>query len=222
VPPRSLLDAQHLARQQAIQAGVARGLRVLLVAMPDLSQPALDAYVDGAFPVVAGGQRAAGDTGAAYMRVIAAARARARGRRLRPVRPGDVEAALLKAGVLVQPDSRSLVAPVLRARALEAEGQAMPFAIDQASSYAAALSSNDVQAAQRVGLSEGASSAGLTVHGWRKSVAGDACSWCNAIADAVYDDPEAIPFHEWDKCGVEPALDDADDDYVYDDSDIPF
>jgi hypothetical protein len=222
VPPRSLLDAQHLARQQAIQRGVAMNLRILLATMADLSQPALDDYVNGAYPVVAGGQHASADTAAGYIGVIAVARAQLRGRRYRPRRPVDVAAALTKSGVLVQPDSRSLVAPVLRARSLEAEGQAMPVAIDHAASYAAALSSNDVQAAQRVGLGEGAHASGLEVHGWRKSVAADACDWCGAIADAVYDDPEKIPFHEWDKCGVEPALDDADDDYTFDDSDIPF
>jgi hypothetical protein len=222
VPPRSLLDAQHLARQTAIQDGVKRTLGILLGAMPDLGEPALADYVDGAYPVVAGGQHAAGDTAAGYIRVIAAARARARGRRLVPRRPTDVEAALLKAGVLVEPDSRSLVAPVLRARALVDEGELVPAAMQAAASYAGALSSNDLQAAQRVGLDEGAKSSGLEVHGWVKSLGPGACSWCSTIADNVYDDADSIPWHDGDRCGVEPSLDDAGEDYSFDDSDIPF
>lgn len=222
MPPRSVLDAQHLARQNRIRAGVATALDVLLAAMPDLGEESLAGYVDAAYPVVAGGQLEAGDTAAGYINVIAAARARARGRTLRPKRPVDVAGALEKTGTLVTADSRSLVAPVLRARSVVEEGAEVRVALEAASSYAGSLSSNDLQAAQRVGLQEGASSSGLAVHGWRKGLGPEPCSWCQGIADRVYGRPESIPFHDNDRCGVEPDLDDDGEDYVYDDSDIPF
>lgn len=197
-------------------------LALMLAAMPDLGQPALEDYVDGAFPVVAGAQQASAETAAGYVGVIAVGRARLAGRAYRPRRLVDVATALTKSGVLVTPDSRSLVAPVLRARSLAGEGLDEPVVLAQSQEYAAELASNDVQAAQRVGLDEGAHASGLEVHGWRKAVASSACSWCRAIAGNVYNHAEQIPFHDHDRCDVEPVLDDADDDYVFDDSDIPF
>jgi len=222
MPARSVLDELHRRRQQGIQRAVGAGLGVLLRAMPSLDEESLAFYVDGAYPIVAGGQTTAGETAAGYIGVIAAARARAREQRHRLRRPPDVLAALTRSGVLVQPDSRSLVAPVLRARALEADGMAAPAALEAASSYADALASNAMQAAQRVGLGEGAAANGLEVDGWRKQLGPGACSWCNAIANGVYADPDAVPYHDNERCGVEPELDDADTNYVYDDSDIPF
>ena len=73
----------------------------------------------------------------------------------------------------------------------------------------------------RVGVSEGAAADGLRVQGWRKSTGGDACPWCEALADNVYGDADSVPFHEGDRCGVEPDLED-EASYVIDDSDIPF
>lgn len=222
MPPRSLLDEQHRVRQRAIQAGVGASLGALLGAMETLDEQELADYVDGAYPIVAGGQQETAETAVGYIGVIAVARARARGRRYTPHRPPDPAAALTRTGVAVTPDSRSLVAPVLRARALVDDGQALSAAIEAASSYAAGLSSNDLQAAQRVGLTEGADASGLKVHGWRKGLGPAACSWCQAIADKVYALADSIPFHDNDRCGVEPELDDSEEEYVFDDSDIPF
>lgn len=222
MPGRSLLDAAHVGRQRALQNAVAASLRVLLAGMPDLDEPALAEYVDGAYPLVAGGQREAADTAAGYIGALAVGRARALEQPYRPARVLDVFGALTKSGVLVQPDSRSLVAPVLRARAVVAEGELEAVALEQASSYAAGLSSNDLQAAQRVGLGEGSTASGLHPSGWAKTPAGSACKWCRSIADNVYRHPDEVPFHDHDRCGVGPALDDSDLEYDFTDADIPF
>lgn len=218
MPGQALVDARHRIRQHAIADTVAARLSALLVTMPNLEQEQLDRYVADAFPLVAGGQRLAADTGAGYAAVLATP---VRGPRPRPKRPVDVDRALQRSGVLVEPDSRSLVAPPLRARRLVAEGNHLEVALRAAASYAGDLSSNDLQAAMRVGVGEGAAAVGLETQGWRKSLSPDACPWCQDIADNVYDDPESIPFHDGDRCGAEPDLGEPAV-YVFDDSDIPF
>jgi hypothetical protein len=208
---RATVDARHRARQQAIAGVVGLRLSGLLVSLPDLSEEQLAAYVESAYPTVAGGQLAAADTAAVYARVLAA------GRKTR--RPPDVPAALDKSGVLVTRETPSVVAPVLRARKLVNAGDVYSTAISIAAGYAGQLSSADLQAAMRVGVDEGAKAAGLRVGGWRKAPGGDACEWCQMIADNVYDDADAVPFHAGDRCGVEP---DVETEPTFDDSDIPF
>jgi hypothetical protein len=181
--------------------------------MPDLSEEQLAAYVEHAFSTVAGGQHVAADAAAAYARVLAAGR--------RPKRPLDVAGALEKSGKRITPESRSLVAPVLRARHLVAEGEQPASAILTAANYAGQLSAADLQAAMRVGVDEGAKASGLATQGWAKGLGGDACAWCESIADNVYGDPDSVPFHDGDRCGVEPVLDEAAP-TTFDDSDIPF
>ena len=212
---RAVVDERHRARQRLIQRVTSDRLGFLLRAMQDLSEEALDRYVAGAHPTVAGGQRVAADTAAAYTGVLA-------GSRRRPgARPVDVDGALERSGVLVTRETRSLVAPMLRARKLVGEGAEHAIAISTAAGYAGQLSDADLQAAMRVGVNEGAAAADLSVGGWRKAPGGDACDWCQQIADNSYDDPEAIPFHAGDRCGVEPDLDEAEP-ARFDDSDIPF
>jgi hypothetical protein len=210
---RAIVDERHRQRQAVIARLVDTRLEALLVTMRDLGEDELVRYVDSAYPAVAGGQRVSADTAAAYAEVLA-------GRR-RARRPLDVEGALRKSGVLVGPDTRSVVAPVLRARHLVAEGESQPAALRTAASYAGQLSAADLQAAMRVGVDEGAKASGLEVGGWRKAPGGDACDWCQTIADNVYDDADAVPFHDGDKCGVEPDLE-GPPERTFDDSDIPF
>jgi hypothetical protein len=202
------LDTRHRVQQERLAHGVARRLGGMLRGLPDLAQPSVVAYHDGALVLVLGGQHTSANLAAGYT----AARSR---RRLLDV---DVVNALARSGVLVTTDSRSLVAPVLRARHLVAEGAELAAALENAAGYAAALSSNDLQAAQRVGLAEGA---GDGVVGWRKLVGPDACQWCNLTADTVYADPDSIPFHDNDRCSVEPVLEN-EPEPVFTDEDIPF
>ena len=53
-----------------------------------------------------------------------------------------------------------------------------------------------------------ARASGLAVQGWRKSLSPTACEWCQEVAGDTYFDPDSVPFHPGDVCGVEPALDD--------------
>jgi hypothetical protein len=212
---RALVDARHLARQSAIRVVTGDRLAFMLRALPDLEQESVDRYVAGAYPTVLGGQRVAADTAAAYTTVLAGSRRRV------GARPVNVDAALARSGVLVAADSRSLVAPVLRARHLAAEGATTREALAGATGYARQLSGGDLQAAMRVGSSEGADAADLQVTGWRKALSPEACDWCADIADNVYDSPEDIPFHDGDRCGAEPDLGEREP-ARFDDSDIPF
>jgi hypothetical protein len=192
------LDELHRARQSAIRQTIGNALTGLLYALPDLSQESIDAYVGRALPTVHGGQQIAADAAAAYALALGGGR---------PARAANVDRALAASGVLVTSESRSIVAPMLRARGLAADGLAQAEAMQGAASYARELSSNDLQAAMRVGVGEGAASAGYAVRGWRKSLSGDACDWCQQIANTVYRDPDAVPFHAGDRCDVEPVLD---------------
>jgi hypothetical protein len=210
---RAILDERHRRRQAIVADVVASRLGSLIATMHDLSQEALVAYVEQAYPVVAGGQTVAADTAAAYSRALAAGR--------RPKRPVDVAGALAKSGKLVTPDSRSLVAPILRARHLAAEGEQAASVVVTAANYAAQLSAADLQAAMRVGVDEGATASGLETQGWSKGLGPEPCEWCISIADNVYGDPDSIPYHDGDRCGVEPVLDDQAP-ARFDDSDIPF
>lgn len=211
---RAIVDERHRQRQRVISALVGGRLEALLVTMRDLGEDELARYVDSAYPTVAGGQRVSAETAANYASVLAGPR--------RPRRPVDVEGALAKAGVLVSSESRSVVAPVLRARHLVDEGEAQSAALRTAAGYAGQLSGADLQAAMRVGVDEGAQASGLEVGGWRKAPGGDACEWCQSIADNVYDDADSVPFHDGDKCGVEPDLEGPAAERTFDDSDIPF
>jgi hypothetical protein len=213
---RRALAAVHRRAQLATRERVAGQLSTMLHRLPSVDQPELELYTRAAYPVVAGGQRRAADLGAAYLLQL-------KPPGVPPARPVNVTRALDRSGTLVSADSRSLVAPVLRARRDLAAGVAYLDAIGAAASYAGALSSNDLAAAERVGLDEGADAGGVEIHGWRKGLSGDACDWCQSIAEQVYGDADSIPFHDHDRCGPEPVLEgDADEPYVYDDSDIPF
>jgi hypothetical protein len=217
MPSRGALDRRYRERQNALAGGVARVLSSSLAAMPDLGEESLGQYVSRAHPTVAGGQKAAADGAAGYVTALVRPTDRARRAEL------DTSDALRRSGVLVTPESRSLVAPVLRARRLVAEGEAVAVAIDAAQSYAGALASLDLQAAQRVGLDAGAAASDAEIEGWEKDVGGDACDWCQAIAGNTYDDPEAVPFHENDRCSVVPIIaGESRSTYTYTEDDIPF
>lgn len=214
MPSREAVDRRHRERQAALVDGVAGRLDRLVRSSPDLEQPTIDRYVRAAYPAVAAGQYAAAGLGAGYLAVLVPRTPRT------ARRPVDVDGALARSGVLVTPESRSLVAPMLRARALTADGLELGAALETAGNYAGTLSSYDLQAAQRVGLDAGAAAVDAKVEGWQKDPGPGACSWCVALAAEVYADPDAVPFHDFDKCGVVPAIDLAD--VEFSDDDIPF
>jgi hypothetical protein len=128
---------------------------------------------------------------------------------LSPPAPGTV-ASLDRAldGALVTAGSPVATSPVLRLLARLSEGDDEPVARQAAGSYAGALATGDLQAAQRGGLEEGARAGGRRVRGWRKELAPGACEWCVMIASGGgrYRQPDTVPFHQRDHCGVAPVF----------------
>jgi hypothetical protein len=192
----SALDQRHRRRQAELAQRVAARLGLYVGNLETLDETELAAYGAAAYPVVAGGQARAASLAAGYGVALARRRPEAI----------DVSGALEASGVLVAPDSRSLVAPVLRARLLVSEGQSKAAALAAAASYAHALSSNDLQAAQRVGLDEGVSAVGARVAGYQKELSPDACEWCQLTAERTYSSADSVPFHDRDACSVAPVL----------------
>jgi hypothetical protein len=213
---RAALNDRYRVRQVGIADSVAGLLDRMLVSLDELDEVALERYVTRAYPTVAGGQLAAADNAAGYVSALVRRSARAR------AAPLDVGVALIRSGVAVTPESRSLVAPILRARSLVAGGQALPVALNAAASYAGALSSLDLQAAQRVGLAEGARAAEVEIGGWLKETGPTACEWCIMVSGETYGAAESVPFHENDKCAVVPELEAGATADVFGDEDIPF
>jgi hypothetical protein len=193
------LDERHRQQQQALAGRLADSLGALIATWETLDEDELRAYHDRAYPRVAGGQRTAARLAAAYGLALT---------RRPGVAPGavDVSGALRSSGVEIDPESRSLVAPPLRARALVAEGATLLEAKAAARDYAGQLGSLDLQAAQRVGLEQGVGAGGARIGGYRKQLAGSACSWCVETAQEVYHSADAVPFHHNDGCSVAPVL----------------
>jgi hypothetical protein len=197
------LDERHRIRQQRLAGRLATRLEMLVATWETLAQEEVEAYHDGAYPLVAGGQREAARLAAAYGRTLGE---QALGVPSLPG-PTDIVGALLNSGVGVTPESRSLVAPPLRARSLVAEGATLAEAKLEAAEYAGQLGSLDLQAAQRVGLEQGVHAGGKRVVGYRKVLAGGACSWCREVGgERVYHSADSVPFHRNDACSVAPVL----------------
>jgi len=209
------LDERHRLAQRLLSAQVDRALAGLVDQLDTLSEAELAAYHDAAYPIVAGGQRQAATYGAGYGLELT---------RQPGVQPTALElaGALQRSGVMVTPESRSLVAPVLRTRRLVNEGATLGEAKQQAATYAAELASGDLNAAQRVGIDEGAAAGGADVAGYRKETGGDACDWCRGVADdRLYSSADSVPFHAHDRCSVSVVLD-RDRPPAAGDADIPF
>jgi hypothetical protein len=193
------LDERHRARQQELSGRLARALGLLVAGWETLDENELRAYHDHAYPLVAGGQRQAARLAAAYGLTLTR-------RPGVPPSPTDVAGALTSSGVEVTPESRSLVAPPRRARALVADGATLLEAKAEAAEYAGQLGSLDLQAGQRVGLEQGVAAGGARIVGYRKHPAAGACSFCRETAARTYASPDAVPFHRNDNCSVAPVL----------------
>jgi hypothetical protein len=198
---RQALDARHRESQQTLSGEVSLRLSGVLLGLPDLGEESLARYAASAFPLVLGGQRASAGLAASYVLAMFPA-ARRSGRQV-VVDPGG---ALARSGKAVTQDSPVVVSPILRARSLLAEGARPIEAMQSASSYAEALSSGDLQAAQRVGIEEGAQATGARVVGYRKELSATACSWCRKVGGRTYRSSESVPFHQRDNCAVAPVL----------------
>jgi hypothetical protein len=195
----SALDDRHRAQQAALAAQLARTLGLRIATWETLDEDELLAYHASAYPLVAGGQRQAARLAAGYGLTLARRPGVTAG-------PLDVSGALRRSGVEVTRESRSLVAPMLRARKLVGEGATLLDAKADASEYAGQLGSLDLQAGQRVGLEQGVGAGGARIEGYRKSLSGTACSWCRETAQTIYRQADAVPFHRNDSCSVEPVL----------------
>jgi hypothetical protein len=79
--------------------------------------------------------------------------------------------------------------PVLRLRALLAEGQPWPSAKADSGAYAQMLSSGDIGAASRQGADHAAEVAAEQIAGpvaWAKVPAADCCPWCSRVSTRLY------------------------------------
>lgn len=167
----------------------------MLQALPaPRAQQSMDAWNIAAMRTVAGGQRQAAYFAFAYLAQLRAMR-----------RAPSLERAL--EGVLVTRSSPVASSPVLRLWRLLDEGQEEAVAVTDAGNYAAWLSSNDLQVAQRGGLNEAASASGGRIVGWQKELSASACDWCQTVgAERLYSSADAVPFHANDTCGVSPVF----------------
>ena len=191
------LDRSHRARQLVLRQQTGNQLGRLLASLPSFDQAGVEAYHEPALVAVTAGQRAAATTAAGY--------AGLRVPRPRPRRPVDVDAALARSGLLVTPDSPSVVAPAVHGMALVSQGLTFAAALQAAQSMAYALSSMDMQSALGVGLEEGTSAAGGRITGYRKELSPDACAMCQESDGVIYESADDVPFHERDTCSVAPV-----------------
>jgi hypothetical protein len=192
-------DRKHRRAQERLARETARRLSALIVALPDPeADDALELYGPQAARVVGGGQERSASFAIAYVSKNAP---RARGKS-----PASVQRALTD--VLVTEESPVARSPVLRLKSSLADGTELSIAQQEAASYAEALSSGDLQAAERGGLSEAARASGRRIHGWRKVLSSSPCEWCSRVASTTgrYKSPETVPFHERDRCGVAPVF----------------
>jgi hypothetical protein len=201
----SKADQAHRVAQERLAAETSRRLSALIAALPEPEQQAaMELYAPQAARLVAGGQHQSAKFSMAYVGRLAP---RARGQA-----PPTIERALT--GTLVDESSPVARAPVLRLWKRLGEGVELEEAKREAASYAEELSSGDLQAAERGGLTEGARASGKRIKGWRKVLSSSPCEWCRAVAGTAgssgqsgrYKAAENVPFHPRDHCGVAPVF----------------
>jgi hypothetical protein len=190
VPPA---DGLHRRAQQALQQQVMAAVHGLITAITlDRTQTVRDAYAAAHSHLVAAGEYQAALLAVTYVGAYAPPR-------LTP----DLPTAL--AGTLMTPDHPGAIVGLLRLWTLLDQGTPEPQARTEAGSFTANLTGGDMQAAQRVGLDEGARIAERRLR-WRKDPAPGACDWCRMIASggARYHSASSVPFHQSDRCAVVP------------------
>lgn len=191
------LDRRHRRAQDRLGQTVQAALMGALGGLPDPGSDTSKAvYAAFAVRMVGGAQRRSADLAIGYLAQLSPPSGA----------PASVGRAL--AGVTVTSQSPVATSPILRLLSRLAEGDEESVARRAAGSYAGALGSGDVHAAERGGLSEGARAGTRPVRGWRKELGPGACDWCVEIASSGgrYGAPESVPFHERDHCGVAPVF----------------
>lgn len=187
------LVAGHLAAQQRTLDLVAAQLAALLGQLPDLGDDSAARYVAAAVPVVVTGQARAAHLAAGFARSLAPVRA-------------ELPVELDVAEVAVTAETAWLASPIVVGRRELADGAGWAAALALAASKAKGYASGDLHVAQRFGLDRGARATGSRAR-FRKSLAGDACSWCRNVSTTLYRQASSVPFHEHDACSVEPVYD---------------
>ena len=174
-------------------------LAALLLAIRDpSSDEAFELYAAQAATVVGGAQRRSALFAIAYLAQLSPP--------ARETPPATVDRALTGTAVTAaSPVARS---PMLRLLARLKDGDDELLARQAAGSYAGALATGDLHAAERGGLDEGARAGRRQIRGWRKELSVDPCPWCVTIASGGgrYRRAETVPFHERDRCGVAPVF----------------
>jgi hypothetical protein len=191
-------DRAHRRAQTRLADQLQAALAALIGALPEpRAQTAMELYNRQAVRLVGGGQRRAAQLALAYVGRLVAAD------------PGKAPASVGRALAEVAIDGESPVArsPVLRLWSLIDAGERVDQAREAAGSYAGALATGDLQAAERAALAEGARAGEREPIGWTKELSGDACDWCQSVAADVYRSPDEVPFHERDRCSVAPIFD---------------
>lgn len=195
------LDRRHRIAQQRLSGALQTALTGVLMTLPDPdSEQAAGVYAATAARLVGGAQHRSAGLAIAYLAGLS------------PPDPNVPAASVDRAldGTLVTTASPVAHSPLLRLLARLAEGEEEALARQAAGSYAGALGTGDVQAAQRGGLQEGARAGQRRIRGWRKELSASPCPWCLEVASTTgrYKSPDTVPFHERDKCGVAPVFED--------------
>lgn len=158
----------------------------------------MDAYNRVASQLVAGAQRESARTAMGYLAYL-----------LPHDQPAVVSVERAVKGIEVTPKSAVARSPILRLWWLLEQGHTLEAARIEAGNYAAELGTDDLHAAMRGGLDEGARSRGEQIDGWRLENSPGACDWCVQVAPGPFKSADRVPFHAHCRCSPAPILTEA-------------
>jgi hypothetical protein len=185
--------------QERLAETLEAALMGLLLRLPEpATEDAFERYARQAVRLVGGAQHRSATFAMAYVAQLSPPA---------PLRPPPTTDRAL-AGTAVTAASPVARSPVLRLLARLKDGDDELVARQAAGSYAGALGTGDLHAAERGGLDEAARAGTRRITGWRKELSVDPCPWCVTIASGGgrYRRAETVPFHERDRCGVAPVF----------------
>lgn len=179
-----LLDELHQRAQQQLREATGNAVAGVVnsITLEDRSPQVIAGYRTATSRLTAGGQRAAAQLALAYLAAYAP-----------PVEEADVGEAL--DGVGVSASSASSVAGLLRLWRMVDDGDDEADAREAAGNYAAGVAADELHAAERAGLDEGARAGDMEGLRWRLEPNAGACEWCLFIAStgARYLEAESVP-----------------------------